>query len=371
MDSPPQKINLISCEPMAHVSDIKLIRTDTTLDLSQKAEKAREKAVTINLEFVKTIVTSKEMQLSDPLHREVLTAYICFTGREWLHVPETAKSLESELPFEFHAYVEISLEAVYNYLDSSVAYQESSTCTNFEGQILLICAKSHTLDRTNIREGAGGLYCKKESYFLYKFGDDNDVEDLQMLLEVEAYFVQLDETVGKRSTRPKVLVFKVVFACLEKYQTQGTIQHEIWMLRFQSCVCLFGLQALIFSEDTAGPTTSSGQQHLFQSHFPTQSRISDIKLIRTDTTLDLSQKAEKGMICSSVVTAYILVTCASTLLTGRDSNGNQFGVYEVQSLLKKCCCLILLAGGSYFVEQLKQLIQHKDQPKFHGAADEH
>ena len=26
--------------------------------------------------------------------------------------------------------------------------------------------------------------------------------------------------------------------------------------------------------------------------------ISDIKLIRTDTTLDLSQKAEKGMICS-------------------------------------------------------------------------
>ncbi|KAK4399978.1 Serine/threonine-protein kinase ZRK7 [Sesamum angolense] len=39
MGSPPQKINLISCEPMAHVSDIKLIRTDTTLDLSQKAEK--------------------------------------------------------------------------------------------------------------------------------------------------------------------------------------------------------------------------------------------------------------------------------------------------------------------------------------------
>ncbi|KAL3016067.1 hypothetical protein AAZX31_06G192400 [Glycine max] len=34
-----QKINLISCGPMTHISDIKLIRTDTTLDLSQKAEK--------------------------------------------------------------------------------------------------------------------------------------------------------------------------------------------------------------------------------------------------------------------------------------------------------------------------------------------
>ena len=36
---PPQKINLISRGPMVHISDIKLIRTDTTLDLSQKAEK--------------------------------------------------------------------------------------------------------------------------------------------------------------------------------------------------------------------------------------------------------------------------------------------------------------------------------------------
>ncbi|KAG4165934.1 hypothetical protein ERO13_A13G101505v2 [Gossypium hirsutum] len=36
---PPQIINLISCESKAHVSDIKLIRTDTTLDLSQKAVK--------------------------------------------------------------------------------------------------------------------------------------------------------------------------------------------------------------------------------------------------------------------------------------------------------------------------------------------
>ncbi len=34
-----QKINLIYGARVGHVSDIKLIRTDTTLDLSQKAEK--------------------------------------------------------------------------------------------------------------------------------------------------------------------------------------------------------------------------------------------------------------------------------------------------------------------------------------------
>ncbi|GLJ20552.1 hypothetical protein SUGI_0373910 [Cryptomeria japonica] len=39
MRLPPKEINLISCGSLNHVSDIKLIRTDTTLDLSQKAEK--------------------------------------------------------------------------------------------------------------------------------------------------------------------------------------------------------------------------------------------------------------------------------------------------------------------------------------------
>jgi len=34
-----QKSNLISCDPLSHISDIKLIRTNTTFDLSQKAEK--------------------------------------------------------------------------------------------------------------------------------------------------------------------------------------------------------------------------------------------------------------------------------------------------------------------------------------------
>ncbi|KAJ6976831.1 hypothetical protein NC653_028871 [Populus alba x Populus x berolinensis] len=32
--------------------------------------------------------------------------------------------------------------------------------------------------------------------------------------------------------------------------------------------------------------------------------VSDIKLIRTDTTLDLSQKAEKGMICPTASIAF-------------------------------------------------------------------
>ncbi len=40
---PPKEIRLISWGSMSLVSDIKLIRTDTTLDLSQKAEKGIKK----------------------------------------------------------------------------------------------------------------------------------------------------------------------------------------------------------------------------------------------------------------------------------------------------------------------------------------
>ena len=36
---PSLRINLISCETMSCVSDIKLIRTNTTFDFSQKVEK--------------------------------------------------------------------------------------------------------------------------------------------------------------------------------------------------------------------------------------------------------------------------------------------------------------------------------------------
>ena len=56
--SSPQEINLISCEPMTHISDIKLIRTDTTLDLSQKAEKGMSLLLNCALFYSKTALSS-------------------------------------------------------------------------------------------------------------------------------------------------------------------------------------------------------------------------------------------------------------------------------------------------------------------------
>jgi hypothetical protein len=47
LGSPEGEIELISNDAMHRVSEIKLIRTDTTLDLSQKAEKVWHSAVEI------------------------------------------------------------------------------------------------------------------------------------------------------------------------------------------------------------------------------------------------------------------------------------------------------------------------------------
>ncbi|XP_058089657.1 magnesium transporter MRS2-4 [Magnolia sinica] len=107
---------------------------------------ARERAMVVNLEFIKAIVTAEEVLLLDPLSQEVLPFVDQLrqqlplkspfrihesgptdmqekerrsTDGQWLPVPDAAEGLQSELPFEFQV-LEIALEVVCSYLDSSV-----------------------------------------------------------------------------------------------------------------------------------------------------------------------------------------------------------------------------------------------------------
>ncbi|CAL0325054.1 unnamed protein product [Lupinus luteus] len=107
---------------------------------------ARERAMVVNLEFIKAIVTAEEVLLLDPLRQEVLpfveqlrlqlpfknqpklhgpadeqeNEMQASIGRQWLPAPESAEGLQAELPFEFQV-LEIALEVVCTFLDSSVA----------------------------------------------------------------------------------------------------------------------------------------------------------------------------------------------------------------------------------------------------------
>ncbi|CAN7000516.1 unnamed protein product [Brassica rapa subsp. trilocularis] len=94
---------------------------------------AREKAIVVNLEVIKLIVTAEEVLLLDPLRPEVLP----FVERLKQQFPqntdasgnvvqssslldqEAGEGLQSELPFEFQV-LEIALEVVCSLLDTSV-----------------------------------------------------------------------------------------------------------------------------------------------------------------------------------------------------------------------------------------------------------
>lgn len=98
---------------------------------------AREKAMVVNLEFIKAIVTAEEILLLDPLRQEVLP-FVEQLRQQLPHktqpkllggvggggdesLPEGAEELP--LPFEFQV-LEIALEVVCTYLDKNVAELE-------------------------------------------------------------------------------------------------------------------------------------------------------------------------------------------------------------------------------------------------------
>ncbi|KAI3972670.1 hypothetical protein MKX01_019328 [Papaver californicum] len=222
---------------------------------------AREKAMVVNLEFIKAIVTAEEVLLLDPLCQEVipfveqLKQQLPHKSQPKTHEvgPEAAEGLQSELPFEFQV-LEIALEVVCTYLDSSVADLERNAypvldelarnvstknlelVRNLKSTLTRLLARvqkvrdelEHLLDdnedmaqlyltrkfiqnqqsealmgtmgsnsNITIAPNLRRLDSNKSSSLITsnRFDDHDDVEDLEMLLE--AYFMQLDGTRNK------------------------------------------------------------------------------------------------------------------------------------------------------------------------------
>ncbi|XP_044462527.1 magnesium transporter MRS2-4-like [Mangifera indica] len=241
---------------------------------------AREKAMVINLEFIKAIVTSQEVLLLDPLHQEVLpfvdqlrqqlphkssfstpgaraadvqdNELQVSTREKWSPIGEAVEGVQNELPFEFQ-FLEIALEFVCTYLDSSVAdlerdaypvldelarnvstknlehvrslksnltrllarvqkvrdeiehllddnedmaqlYLTRKRIQNQQAEALLAGAASNSIvaSAPHLRRLSSN---RSSSLVMSTVMGDNDVEDLEMLLE--AYFMQLDATRNK------------------------------------------------------------------------------------------------------------------------------------------------------------------------------
>ncbi|XLR16958.1 hypothetical protein S83_044896 [Arachis hypogaea] len=265
---------------------------------------AREKAMVVNLEFIKAIVTAEDVLLLDPLRQEVLpfveqlrqqiphktqpqlrgpageqeSEMQVPTGRQWLPVPESAEGLQSELPFEFQV-LEIALEVVCTSLDSSVADLERGAYPVLDDLARNVSTKNlehvrslksnltrllarvqkvrdeieHLLDDN---EDMAQLYLTRKwlqnqqldahvgattlnnlsstrrlgstrsgSLVTSNLGDDNDVEDLEMLLE--AYFMQLD------GTRNKILSVRECIDDTEDYVNIQLDNHRNELIQLQ------------------------------------------------------------------------------------------------------------------------------------------
>lgn len=269
---------------------------------------AREKAMVVNLEFIKAIVTAEEVLLLDPLRQEVLPfveqlrqqlpsksqpklhgvaeeqegEMQVSNGRQWLPVPESADGLQSELPFEFQV-LEIALEAVCTYLDSNVADLERGAypvldelarnvstknlehVRSLKSNLTRLLARvqkvrdeiEHLLDDNedmaqlyltrkwlqnqqfeahlgattsnslpNISHSVRRLGSNRsESLATSHYGDDNDVEDLEMLLD--AYFMQLD------GTRNKILSVREYIDDTEDYVNIQLDNHRNELIQLQ------------------------------------------------------------------------------------------------------------------------------------------
>ncbi|KAL8540718.1 hypothetical protein ACS0TY_002083 [Phlomoides rotata] len=232
----------------------------------------------VNLEFIRAIVTAEEVLLLDPLRQEVLpfvdqlrrqlpqkspSKHVAdqmvaqdnemqsASARQWLAAPEAAEALQDELPFEFQV-LEIALEVVCTYLDSSVAELERDAYPALDELAINVSTKNlehvrslksnltrllarvqkvrdeieHLLDdnedmaqlyltrkwiqnqqaealsttaASNIIVPSAAhlrrLNSARSGSLVSNYLNDNDVEDLEMLLE--AYFMQLDGTRNK------------------------------------------------------------------------------------------------------------------------------------------------------------------------------
>ncbi|KAA8550797.1 hypothetical protein F0562_002481 [Nyssa sinensis] len=201
----------------------------------------RERAIILNLEHIKAIITTEEVLLRDPLDDNVIPIVeelqrrlppvdACCQGQgEDEEHPRAPKDVENEFPFEFRA-LEVALEAICSFLDARTRELETDTYPALDELTSKI--SSRNLDRVRKLKSAmtrltnrvqkvrdeleqlldddddmADLYLSRKLnwiFFTYQWASaatvhgEDDVEELEMLLE--AYFMQIEGTLNKLTT---------------------------------------------------------------------------------------------------------------------------------------------------------------------------
>lgn len=292
-----------------HARDLRII--DPLLSYPS-AILGRERAIVLNLEHIKAIITSAEVLLRDPLDENVTPVVEELrrrlrpvnancedhaTSTETLVLNDVEMGEEDESPFEFKA-LEVALEAICSYLAARAIELETAVYPALD--MLTSKISSRNLDRVRklksqmtrltarvqkVRDeleqllddddDMADLYLSRKlagpsspgsgvaSWFPGSptigsrisrasrasiatiRGDENDVEELEMLLE--AYFMQIDGTLNKLTTLREYIdnTEDYINIQLDNHRNQ-LIQLELVLSSGTVCLAIYSLIAAIF-----------------------------------------------------------------------------------------------------------------------------
>ncbi|KAG5567492.1 hypothetical protein RHGRI_002890 [Rhododendron griersonianum] len=268
----------------------------------------RERAIVLNLEHIKAIITSEEVLLRDPLDDNVIPIVeelqrrlppvnaICegqVEDEENHGAKDDVESGEQESPFEFRA-LEVALEGICSFLDARTreletaaypALDELTSKVRDELEQLLdddddmadlyLSRKSVKASSPNSGSsipdwvppsptiGSNSKISRISRASLTPINGHNDVEELEMLLEV-AYFMQIEGTLNKLTTNFDTYIENPLFFQLREYidDTEDYIniqsryscithiselmQLELFLSSGTVCLSIYSLVAAIF-----------------------------------------------------------------------------------------------------------------------------
>ncbi|KAJ4753486.1 Magnesium transporter MRS2-I [Rhynchospora pubera] len=259
----------------------------------------RERAIVLNLEHIKAIITAEEVLLRDPTEETVVPVVEELRRRLPLSAAQNDADApeEHESPFEFRA-LEVALEAICSFLDARTTELETAAYPALDELTSKI--SSRNLDRVRKLKSAmtrltgrvqkvrdeleqlldddddmADLYLSRKmatspvsgsgapnwlpasptiaskisrasrASAATIHGNENDVEELEMLLE--AYFMQIDGTLNKLTTLREYIddTEDYINIQLDNHRNQ-LIQLELFLSSGTVCISLYSLVAGIF-----------------------------------------------------------------------------------------------------------------------------
>ncbi|XP_051115920.1 magnesium transporter MRS2-I-like [Andrographis paniculata] len=239
-----------------------------------------ERAIVLNLEHIKAIITSDELLIHDPSDDNIVP--ILENLRRKRNKCDFENGAEDDSPFEFRA-LEVALEAICSYLSARALELESTVYPAVHMFTSKICGRN--LDRVRklktrltrltarvqkVRDELEQLLGDDDDMLNFylsrklarRRGDENDVEELEMILE--AYFTQIDGTFDRLTTLHNYIDNTEDYINIQLDNRRNRlIQVELFLSTGTMCLDLYSLVTAIFGMSIPYPW-NDGHGYVFK-----------------------------------------------------------------------------------------------------------